>query len=190
MKQNNTKIIIASLLFFAISIGLTAQVNQEEKEFFVLENRNEFRLGTGFFSPIPNYINASLWTWYDPSHSMDDVLRIMHATIIPTMNLGYNYRANKTIAMGVSLATDFQWFHSVMYNMQFYYYNAPKFAFYCDLGVGASLVTDADRNGVQVVPNAGIYPIGLKFGDQAGAFAELGYGYKGFINFGAFIKLK
>lgn len=197
MKNFNVKTIALSMFLFAISLSLTAQTDQvdsiaiqQDINYSVLEHRHEFRFAAGFVSTIPNYVNATIYPWYDPSHTMEDVINTVITSVIPAVNIGYNYRFCERFAMGVTLATDFEWYHSGMVNFQLYYLKAHKFEFYGDLGLGATLCSEIDRDDMQVFPNFGIYPIGLKFGNKFGGFVELGYGYKGLMNFGVFLRTK
>lgn len=197
MKNFDVKIIVV-LLFMSVFSSLNAQNElqdtldtKKKTDFSILEKRHELTLGAGFGSVLSNAIQTSFCTWGSSPNAWEDISMTLLYPIIPDLSLAYHYRINKTLAVGASLSTDFEWFHSVMFKMQFYYISNPKFSFYGDLGLGATLWCYENSNRdltSKIIPNFGIYPIGLKFGRNAGGLIELGYGYKGIVNFGAFVK--
>lgn len=197
MKNLHVTIFTFCMILLASTMSLYAQNEPQDSPktsdssaVSVLEKRHDLSFGIGFFSSTPNFINASMYSWINPSCSLSDVVNKSMSSIIPSINIAYHYRINKTIAVGGLLSSDLECFHSVMFKMQFYYISKPKFSFYGDLGLGATLFTDNNTDmKFQVFPNFGVYPLGVKFGDKAGGMIELGYGYKGIVNFGAFLKL-
>ncbi|MDD4847531.1 MAG: hypothetical protein PHR53_02015 [Bacteroidales bacterium] len=196
MKNLNVKLMAVLMLFIAASMNLNAQNEPQDsilkKEMSFLDHRHELNFGVGFLSLIPNYNNASMYPWYNASDGLIDVIgAIFGSVLVPSVSVSYDYRINKLLAVGGLVSSDFEWFHSAMVKMKFYYIANPKFSFYGDLGLGVTLSVNQFTNTKatpQLFPNFGVYPIGVKFGKKAGGFVELGYGYKGFMNFGGFVK--
>lgn len=87
-------------------------------------------------------------------------------------------------------------YHTLAAEVQYNYINKPFLRLYSAAGAGYTAYMEHYK------PNAGsaenktsgnfnfqISPIGIKFGDKIGAMAELGFGYKGIINAGLFVRM-
>lgn len=87
-------------------------------------------------------------------------------------------------------------YHTLAAEVQYNYINKPFFRLYS--AAGAGFTTYMERYNPKVGNtekntsgnfNFQISPIGIKFGDHIGAMAELGFGYKGIINAGLFVRI-
>lgn len=191
MKKFFKKILVCGLILSATLINVSAQEekkSQKTESDNVLEHRHELKLGVGFCSTITNFATLTMFPSFTETRSFEDILLLGITGVIPQFNVAYDYRISKVFAIGAEVTSNFETYHTAGVTMDFYYLSKPKFSVYGNLGVCAILCTEGEKFN-QIFPTFGIYPLGLKFGKNAGGFIEVGYGHKGILNFGAFIKL-
>jgi len=90
-----------------------------------------------------------------------------------------------------------RYFYTMALDLSVNYVNKPTYQLYGNIGAGASLIQFSDNKTtnpderLEQVPffNMHISPLGIRFGKTIGGFAEVGWGYKGFINAGISVKL-
>jgi hypothetical protein len=128
---------------------------------------------------------------------------------IGDFHLGYKYLPSKHIAFGLTFAyasnTSDAYFNQAksgrIYNdyytwgleFDYRYISRPKLALYSTLGAGITLFSQEYRpeSGDKAKEsnayfNFQVTPIGVKFGQYFGVFAEAGFGYKGILTLGLF----
>lgn len=121
----------------------------------------------------------------------------------------YRYQRRRRVAIGLtsgfSTHTTYRTYYSdsksfykhssfiTAFETKFTYVDKPLVQFYAITGLGILLVRTKDQR----IPNATktygwptcqLTPIGVRIGKKLGGFAEMGYGYKGLINFGVSAK--
>jgi hypothetical protein len=126
--------------------------------------------------------------------------------------LAYKYRFNKVASLGATYAYGSQsadvytgqtpWgkrnssYHTLAVECDFRYLTRKVVTLYSTLGAGATLYSRADTQdggdktkGCAVLPNFQLSLIGAKIGTyRAGGMVEFGFGYKGIINLGAYVR--
>ncbi|MDR1738093.1 MAG: hypothetical protein LBR66_04640 [Candidatus Symbiothrix sp.] len=131
--------------------------------------------------------------------------------------ISYMYHSSRFVSLGLTLAFDHneltvgrftdngstrtreegnsytRYFYTLALEGQFNYVRQEAYTMYSAFGVGAVLM-DYKEHDHNLKVDSKIYPtfqltlIGASFGSNVGAFGEFGYGYKGFLNAGLFIK--
>lgn len=73
----------------------------------------------------------------------------------------------------------------------FRYFQTEKFTLYSSAAIGLTFFTEEVNKSTEKrnYADAHLSIIGLRYGQTLGAFAELGFGFKGLINFGINLKL-
>jgi hypothetical protein len=126
--------------------------------------------------------------------------------------LAYKYRFNRVASLGAIYAFGSQsadiytgqtfWgkrhssYHTLAVECDFRYLTRKVVTLYSTLGAGATLYTRADTQeggdkskASIVLPNIQVSLVGAKIGTyRAGGMVELGFGYKGIINVGAYVR--
>jgi len=90
-----------------------------------------------------------------------------------------------------------RYFYTMALDFNWNYVNKPAYQLYGNIGLGASIVQFSDNKTtnpdehLKQFPflNMHLSPLGIRFGETIGCFAEIGWGYKGFLNAGISIKL-
>jgi hypothetical protein len=136
-----------------------------------------------------------------------------------TPSVGYRYWFNRKVGLGLHFAfdknsvkalyrvndittnDDDEWrvhnryFYTMAVDFSLNYMNKPACQLYGNIGFGATLVQFSDNTDPEArlkqFPyfNMHISPIGVRVGRTVAGFAEIGWGYKGFINAGISVKL-
>ena len=136
---------------------------------------------------------------------------------ILTPSIGYRYWFNKKIGIGVHFAFDknsvnaihrdtinnkWEWrthnryFYTIAVDFNWNYMNKPVCQLYGNAGMGVTLVQFSDNKDkdsdarLKQFPffNMHVSPFGVRVGKMVAGFAEIGWGYKGFINAGVSVK--
>lgn len=128
----------------------------------------------------------------DVGYQMTDWLRIGGAVSVGHSN------ASRYTTSGATLLACSVTFTSLLFNTEFNYFSQPGFTFYADLGVGVGLgvarqwgkhfTTDSTQPSVVLTPAFDLYPLCFAWGNKLGGMVELGWGTKGIINAGAFLR--
>ncbi len=129
----------------------------------------------------------------------------------PTFHAGYKYLPSKHIAIGLTYAYTHGTadayldkelsghfknnYHTLAAEFDYRYISTEKFKLYSTAGVGATFFTqkyepssgDSDQSNLVNV-DFQISPIGIKYGNSFGVFAEVGFGYKGIVCAGLFAR--
>jgi hypothetical protein len=126
--------------------------------------------------------------------------------------LGYKYRFNKVVSLGATYAighlnsdiytVNTRWgkqrstYHSLAAECDFRYLTRRAITLYSTVGLGATLYARSatetggeTEKGYLAMPNIQVSLIGVKVGSyRAGGIVELGYGYKGMVNVGGYVR--
>ncbi|MDR2840120.1 MAG: hypothetical protein LBV75_02485, partial [Paludibacter sp.] len=132
----------------------------------------------------------------------------------PVFHLAYKYTLGSRFGLGATIAagtehSDFEqsgtgvsfkgkknsFIGTLAGEASFNYVNSQNFKLYGLAGIGGTFINlerkydngDIKTDG-KIIPDFQITPIGLKFGNNFGGFAELGFGYKGLVNIGFFAR--
>lgn len=195
---NDMKKLIVIILFIgSFSISLSAQQ----------QSRHEITLGYGI-GTTSEFIDALtdiiVWGITTGTTSSDD-------TYSGAFHVGYKYRLTERFSLGGTFIYENgksdAYFNDVKtgeFKNNYYtiaaegkikYLNKSNFSLYGLLGAGATIYeqkykasdnTTDDNSNVHI--NFQLTPIGIQFGKNIGAFAELGCGYKGIISAGIFAR--
>jgi opacity protein-like surface antigen len=87
-------------------------------------------------------------------------------------------------------------YYSLALEGDYKYINSDKFKLYSLVGVGPTFLNQSfkednsseDKSQSKTFFNYQVTPIGIKYGDSFGVFAELGFGYKGILCAGVFYR--
>ena len=191
------KIIIAALFIVTLPFGLSAQVN-----------RHEINAGVGLFttSEIVDIFADVLTTGLT-----NGAYRSSNSTYTGAFHLGYKYRLSDRISAGATVLYEHSKsdallndeekgefknnYYTLAAEMDYRYLSKGNLSLYGTLGAGATLyaqkyaANNGDKDSNDTVHfNFQVTPIGIKYGSKIGVFMEAGFGYKGILSAGAFIR--
>ena len=142
-------------------------------------------------------------------------VKMENGSYVGALHAGYKYSLTDRFALGPVFAYDrgtkdainkstnskqgkfTSNFYTLSLEADYKYINQPSFKLYSLVGAGGTLLNQVykadgtnaeDKSGNQAFFNFQLTPIGVKFGDSFGAFAELGFGYKGILSAGLFCR--
>ncbi|MDR1743854.1 MAG: hypothetical protein LBR48_08595 [Dysgonamonadaceae bacterium] len=133
----------------------------------------------------------------------------------PAFHVGYKYWLTERFGVGATLAMGSEsgnvfnlekqyqgqiqrYYSNVAAEAAFNYINSEIFKVYALGGVGGLFLNQkyepdggsgTDKNDKGLFLDYQITPIGIKVGKNVGGFAEVGFGYKGIVNIGLFVRL-
>ncbi|MDR1846694.1 MAG: hypothetical protein LBR17_01070 [Bacteroidales bacterium] len=119
-----------------------------------------------------------------------------------TPSINYKYWFNRRVALGTSVLLDInsvlirrakgesfeertRYIPTFAAEFSVHYLNSKWVQLYGMVGTGVSIAISPDAIiKTVVIPNFHLSPFGLRVGKDIGGFFEIGYGYKGILNFG------
>ncbi|GHU72479.1 hypothetical protein FACS189413_15620 [Bacteroidia bacterium] len=127
-----------------------------------------------------------------------------------TPYIEYQYNVSRLFSIGAVFAFDHndldivyggtrpadsytRYFYTLAVDGRFHYVTKPTYKLYSTMGLGAVLAqykahSDSPKLSTRYYPAFHVSLFGVSVGRNQGAFAEAGYGYKGFLNVGLFAK--
>ncbi|GEM_PF-585310 len=174
------------------------------------EKKHELELGLGIWN-----MNEIINTFSDIIiSSIPNDVKMKDGNSFGSLHAGYKYRFTDRLGLGGLLAYDYSYdkgelsgvevgkfyknHYTLAFEADYNYVVSDKFKMYALAGLGGTLYTlrykdfdDSRKNDSDATPyfTFQITPVGLKFGKNIGGFLEFGFGYRGIINAGAFIRL-
>ena len=111
--------------------------------------------------------------------------------------LSYNQSKFDALIKGEKIGEQVNDYYTLAAETSFAYFKKERMSFYALLGAGATLgnvkqtrfSTGKESQSNGTIFNFQITPVGFRYGKQWGGFAEMGFGYRGLLNFGAFYTL-
>lgn len=132
-------------------------------------------------------------------------------TFMGSVNVGYKYALTERVSLGGTFAYEKisadayygdvkdgrskNQYYTIAPELDFKYVKGDIFTLYSLIGAGGTIVSrdytstegvKTDESSVNF--NFQVTPIGVKLGKSVGVYGELGFGYKGLLNFGLFAK--
>jgi hypothetical protein len=188
-------------IFTIISIGILAFTSKAQSNL-------EVHVGIGTGSYQENSIKTANHALYNAVMPRSENITQTYATAGP-IRLGVRSHENKHFILGAEFnysnievinkngSSDVVRVNFVNYTLmastQYKYIDKPKFTLYSGLDFGVSLAT-AKNSETNIKANdlAAAYQanlMGFRYGNEVGFFAELGFGYNGFLSGGLFYRL-
>lgn len=162
--------------------------------------KHEIQIGVGLHSDeaviphmLENFVNV-LFGWSPTSIEPKTFLNISYRyRLKPKFSLGvttgyrsrtYDKKHDRSGTYGYKTKSAVMAFECV-----FHHYHKPNIAVYSLAGLGSYFTQDQsiiypDQTYSDAAMTFQATPLGIRFGKTVGVFAELGYGYKGILNFG------
>ncbi|MDR2621529.1 MAG: porin family protein [Dysgonamonadaceae bacterium] len=195
MKKTTLLSVLAAFLFIS-------STNAQSK-------KSEVDLGVGVWSSnqiigVMSDIIASVF--------LPDGVGMSNSSSPGAFHLGYKYSLSDRIAVGPVFIYDLNTSDAVTGNGKqgkftsnystlslegnYNYVNRDKLKLYALLGAGGTILNQTYKDNQtgnkhgekQTFFNFQVTPVGVKYGDSFGAFAELGFGYKGILSAGLFYR--
>ena len=112
------------------------------------------------------------------------------------MQLSVGYASLKVSDAGNQLKRQAKFIYpSLMLGVSTDYWRKNHFVFYGNYSIGATMFLNAQHNKIngqnitmEFAPMANVYPICFAYGGQYGFFVETGWGAKGFVNLGCYVR--
>jgi opacity protein-like surface antigen len=171
--------------------------------------KSEVDLGVGIWSS-----NQIIGTMSDiiASAILPAGVSMDNSSYIGALHVGYKYSLSDRFALGPVLTYDLGTsdavankektgkftsnYYSLSLEADYKFINRDKFKLYALVGAGGTILNQVykdnktgEKNGEsQTFFNFQITPVGIKYGDSFGVFAELGLGYKGILCAGVFYR--
>ena len=163
-------------------------------------SRNEIQIGAGIYAN--EYVVMDMLENFVRSLFGSEPKSIEPKTMA---NLSYYYRIKPKVAVGMGIgysSTQYRGMHEkankpgyrtktavMAFEMKLYYQEKDKLALYSGAGFGNfyrqdQLISYPDQTYQDTAITFQVTPLGIRFGKKVGAFAEIGYGYKGIVNLG------
>lgn len=197
MRKTFTRILFAILFFGATSAGAQSK-------------KHEISVGVGDWTS--NQIGAIISDGFLMAFTVG-IYSANAKYLLPAANISYRYAVRPRIAVGGTLVYNCVtaeaymeeerygdvWtnYYTVAAEATFQYNQGDRFKFYGFVGLGATIC----EGRIKKVSSAGtdrattcyinfqITPVGFKFGNSWGGFVEFGFGYKGMLSGGMFVRL-
>lgn len=140
-------------------------------------------------------------------------IKMENSTDIGEFHLGYKYSMTERFGLGSIFSFNYgyadgavnsiktgefkRYFYTIAVEGDFKYIDNPNFKLYSLLGLGVTYYhqnyKEIGSNGTEkndeLYFNFQITPIGVKFGNRIGGFVEAGFGYRGILSAGLFVRL-
>ena len=202
-----------NLFFSLMIITLSISCVKAQNDF----RRHEFNLGVGIFSTGNIVYGFADMFVQSITQAVGSGVEFSNKTASPVFHLGYKYGFSSRFTLGATLAagvenSDFtqkgpdgtlfdtgkmnRFIGTLAPEITFNYLNANRFKLYGLAGAGCSYYRmnakydhADDKSSGKFLFDFQLTPLGFKFGNTFGGFAEVGFGYKGIICVGLFTKL-
>ncbi len=195
-------------LFMLLLVGTLALSSAAPTQAQV-DHRWEIKASAGLLS-TPEYINLILIGL--GSLNFDDNLVRQEFTPCTALNVEIYRQVNHWLQVGASLSSGYAnvnttqpetgtmsrhtgSFHtSLCLTANTRYKQKKNLSYYGSWGLGASMFVltqkgdDLNETNVAPIPMLNIYPFCMKIGNLRGAYLEFGWGAKGIVNFGGFVR--
>ena len=173
-------------------------------------HRHQVHTGYGAFS-TSNFLDAfarvlasgaSLMHYTSKNSSYSGIFQAGYKyEVARRLDLGatYSYGTGKSDAFyGGKYAGQFKnQYHTISADADYRYVSWGRWALYASVGIGATIYrqqyepenTDKERDSDRIVHfNFQASPLAIKYGNRIGLFAEIGAGYRGLVQGGAFVR--
>ena len=172
------------------------------------DKKHEIEAGIGVFS-----INEIVDTFSDILVSIIPGVKMDDSESYGSLHLGYKYRPTDRYGIGGVFVYDYSTAKGVVNDVKtgkfinrhytlaaeidYTYFRSGNFSMYGLAGIGGTLHTqkyndndDSQQDGSDSQPyfTFQVTPVGLKYGNNFGGFAELGFGYRGIVSVGLFAR--
>ncbi|NDV47373.1 hypothetical protein D0T49_09980 [Paludibacter sp. 221] len=194
------KILLFSALFLIPSLLISTNAQYK---------KNEIELGVGIFNfnEIINITSDVIISSVPTGTTMEN------SSSYGSVHAAYKYRIRERIGVGGLFAFDYSTAEAMRYDIKigdfkkrhytlaaeadFIYLNFDRFKMYALAGVGATLygltytsaINGEKDNNTTPYFTFQVTPIGIRYGERFGGFLEVGFGYRGILNAGIFVRL-
>lgn len=192
------RLFLLSMLFIFCLSGINAQYK-----------KNEIELGIGLWN-LNEIINTATDIIIS---SVPQQAEMANGNSLGSIHVGYKYRPFERLGVGGLFAFDYAYADAMLHDQKigkfvkhhytlaaevdYIYLNFEKFKMYALGGVGGTIYNlnylddvNSNENDSNNIPyfTFQITPIGIKYGERFGGFLEVGFGYRGILNAGVFVR--